>query len=445
MVSKRALGVLSLLVVSGCYQPSFRDCMVRCGSDQQCPSGLTCSQGYCSGSAICAMPKGDGSAMPKGDGSAMPRGDGSATPKGDGLGLDGARESHESSDAPDGTSDVLPDSRKGDGGSPDERTDSGDMRADSNDSSDGSPDAVAGQDAQVAGTSPPFSSRVNGVAQLATALGQSDYDTVATAASRSEAESAGYVWYYTEGWVFTGRAPETIPLQHYYLASRNDNFTTASAEGIADAIALGYTLLRTEGYIYAVPEPGTVPLNLYWGDALGDNLTTANPAAQKLATQRGYTFVRTEGYVFANVPYVPNWWYWSDVLGDNVSTAAGGDLSMELELGGWTFIAMDAAYLIYNVPGTTSAETYFSSALADYYTVVRPADKLAALQAGYVLVQTEGYVFDAPYSSSDVVPLTTYWSSIRQDNFTTYVGGSAALSSDEYIALDVQGYGLSIQ
>src|ERR1022692_4913122 len=182
MVSKRALGVLSLLVVSGCYQPSFRDCMVRCGSDQQCPSGLTCSQGYCSGSAICAMPKGDGSAMPKGDG----------------LGLDGARESHESSDAPDGTSDVLPDSRKGDGGSPDERTDSGDMRADSNDSSDGSPDAVAGQDAQVAGTSPPFSSRVNGVAQLATALGQSDYDTVATAASRSEAESAGYVWYYTE-------------------------------------------------------------------------------------------------------------------------------------------------------------------------------------------------------------------------------------------------------
>jgi len=145
--------------------------------------------------------------------------------------------------------------------------------------------------------------------------------------------------------------------------------------------------------------------------------------------------------VFADTPYVLGWWYWNPALGDNVSTSGAGTLSQQLPGLGWQFIGTDAAYLVNQLPGTTSAVTYFSSARGDYDTAVLAVDKNAATGAGYSAVATEGYLFNANYSATDAVPFTLYWSDARQDNFLTYAGGSAATSSG-YLTVDTQGYGL---
>jgi hypothetical protein len=109
---------------------------------------------------------------------------------------------------------------------------------------------------------------------------------------------------------------------------------------------------------------------------------------------------------------------------------------------GWTATGADAAYLVNQLPGTVPAKTYYSSARGDYDTAALSADQNQALAAGYVLQQTEGYLFTAQYSSQDVVPMTLFWHSGRADNFTTYTGVQGALASG-YAQVDVQGYGLA--
>jgi hypothetical protein len=288
-----------------------------------------------------------------------------------------------------------------------------------------------------------YGARAKGVSMLATAYNGTrfDHDTLALA-NRGDADSAGYSWLYSEGWVYTSQAPQTVPLQHYWNGARQDNLLVSTTDGINSAIQAGYTFIRTEGYVYPTQQPGTVPLNLYWSGTRHDNLTSANATAQSAAVAAGYTFIRVEGYVFANTPYVLGWWYWQAGLQDNVSTAAEGPLATSFDPIASTFMGADAGYLVNNVPGTTSAETYFSAARGDYDTAVLAVDKNAAIQAGYTDVQTEGYLFGTQYNTGDLVPFGLYWSGSRQDNFTTYAGGSAAVDAG-YAVIDTQGYGLA--
>ena len=253
-----------------------------------------------------------------------------------------------------------------------------------------------------------YGTRVDGVAMLATAWSDArrEHATVATTPGRGAVDGSGYTWVYQEGWVFAHQAPQTVPLQLYWHVGHHDNFTTATTDGINAAIAAGYIFVRTEGYVYPTPQPGTVALNLYWSAARQDNLTTANPTAQAAALATGYNFVRTEGYVFSDTPYVLGWRYWNSALGDNVSPAGAGALSHHLPGDGWAFIGTDAAYMVNNLPGTTSADTYFSTVRGDYDTAVRAVDKSAAVSAGYTFVGTEGYLFNDSYSTADLAPFT---------------------------------------
>jgi hypothetical protein len=386
------------LAAVGCYRPSFTDCQIACNPTGQCPPGLMCMGGYCTASAKC------GTAIDADAAALAPGPDGGDDVKADVVA--------------DGSDAVAPDAAGPDTDKPDAN----------------GPDADA---------STPYLVPVKGVAKLTTAYMPFDHDTVAAEISRAEAAASGYQFLYPEGWIFTSQAPQTVPLQHYYSASRGDNLTVASAAGIQSAVDAFYTLVRTEGYVYATQQPGTVALNLYYSPDHFDNLTTANPTAQTFASHGGYVFLRTEGYVFAGSPYAVGWWFASSALSDNVSTAANGSLATQLgSTFSWTFRGVDAAYLVNGLPGTTSAITYFNPARGDYRTVVLALDKMAALDMGYVPVQTEGYLFDSQYNTDDLVPFTLYWNVNTQHSFTTYVGGPYALGA-QYSTLSVQGYGLT--
>ncbi len=42
-----ATSVILGVALTGCYQPSVRDCQLQCGVDGVCPAGLVCVHGFC--------------------------------------------------------------------------------------------------------------------------------------------------------------------------------------------------------------------------------------------------------------------------------------------------------------------------------------------------------------------------------------------------------------
>jgi hypothetical protein len=65
MHARHILSTLALVIVGtlpACYEPTFRNCIIACGPKDECPSGLSCSAGFCTSGPQC---KTDGS--PAGD------------------------------------------------------------------------------------------------------------------------------------------------------------------------------------------------------------------------------------------------------------------------------------------------------------------------------------------------------------------------------------------
>jgi hypothetical protein len=131
-------------------------------------------------------------------------------------------------------------------------------------------------------------------------------------------------------------AQGTVPLYTWYSAARGDFFTTSSPEWRAEIGTVrpgsgNYRLLRIEGYVFD-PEgtrpPGTVPLYHWWSASRQDNFLTTNPAwsgriGDVRAGAGNYRLFRIEGYVFDR-PYantVPLYSLWNATLGDNRATA----------------------------------------------------------------------------------------------------------------------------
>ncbi len=122
-----------------------------------------------------------------------------------------------------------------------------------------------------------------------------------------------------EGLVFDPAAPqppETVPLYHWWSASRQDNFLTADvawAGRVGDTRAGegDYRLFRIEGYVFRRAVAGTLPLYGLWNGTRTDNHTTADPVLGgsipgSVSTPQGtYLRQRVEGHIVAGSTPTP--------------------------------------------------------------------------------------------------------------------------------------------
>jgi hypothetical protein len=47
MTTMRIVAVLAVMALGACYSPSVSDCGIVCTGDGQCPSPMTCLEGFC--------------------------------------------------------------------------------------------------------------------------------------------------------------------------------------------------------------------------------------------------------------------------------------------------------------------------------------------------------------------------------------------------------------
>jgi hypothetical protein len=308
-----------------------------------------------------------------------------------------------------------------------------------------------------------YGARYGGIRQLATAWSASrtDYSTVAPV-DRPTMDSNGYKWLYSDGWIFDKQAPQTVPLQLYWNASRNDYLTAATPEAINYAISVGYTFVRTEGYIYQAPLPeGTIyrALDLYWSPANQDYLTTANDEAEQAAMAAGYAFVQTQGYILDNLnAHFDQTWRLTNSSGSDTASidlrTDSRSLGMQLLTSGWSIVGPDAGVLREPLPGTSIALTYWNQSIGDYVMLANAQDQARFAANGYVntggggayYLDPVGYLFDQQYdasATSGVVPFWLYSARFTPtNNFTAATGGF--LSQPYYYPpAGVQGFGLA--
>lgn len=135
-----------------------------------------------------------------------------------------------------------------------------------------------------------------------------DNFSAASAVSKNNAvNNGGYRFVRVDGYVLTKSTSiegEATPLYLYYSNSRKDNFTTASAEGIRAAEAAGYRRAGIEGYVLKSVKRRYrqlyKPLWLYYHPTRKDNFVTATRRGMEVAEAEGYRKVRIEGYVRIN-------------------------------------------------------------------------------------------------------------------------------------------------
>ncbi|WP_283135801.1 hypothetical protein [Rhizohabitans arisaemae] len=129
-------------------------------------------------------------------------------------------------------------------------------------------------------------------------------------------------------------ADATVPLKLYRSMANDENLTTSAQ------YLVNHRYIRTEGQVRSAQVLGTVALKTYRHPGRGDTVTTTGAAPV------GYTYSRTEGYVY--------------------SAARGGTLSLRL----------------------------FRSRLGtEHFTAANQQSVDEALQAGYIQVRVEGYVY----------------------------------------------------
>ncbi|MAO55918.1 MAG: hypothetical protein CMM61_09480 [Rhodospirillaceae bacterium] len=85
----------------------------------------------------------------------------------------------------------------------------------------------------------------------------------------------GYAMETAQGYVWTGRAPDTAPLYQYVNTATGDHFWTPDFRELGWG-AEGYDYTGVAGYLYAEQRPGTVALHRYVNSAKGDHVLTAD-------------------------------------------------------------------------------------------------------------------------------------------------------------------------
>jgi len=113
-------------------------------------------------------------------------------------------------------------------------------------------------------------------------------------------------------------------------------------------------------------------------------------------------------------------------------------VAQKLEDDGYKYGLTDASFVRYAVPGTTPVETYYNPVTLAYLTAARPEDKASALDHGFEWVNVEGFLFDAPYAPTDVLPFSLF--RFGDDYLTTAVAIENVLGFGFHL-VRLQGYG----
>ena len=260
-----------------------------------------------------------------------------------------------------------------------------------------------------------------------------------------------YSYFRMEGLVYAlddSRPSSTIPLHSWWSPTRKDNFLTSnpSWSGEAgDSKIPDYKFVRTEGYIHSpdLPQPQeTVPLYSWWNPEREDNYITSDPAWNPNIIEEdqknGYRFVRLEGYL-NNLPVFN---YDKDIPDEGLAI--------------W-HVLLDRKKIPRVIPGVNLSippnkielTSWYSLARGDNYTTTKPEWNWKTNESkhpDYELVRTFAYI-DAISTGDDTVPLYSWWSPSREDNFITtnpnWHGERGDVKHPDYQFVRKEGYIIS--
>ncbi|MEO1448462.1 MAG: T9SS type A sorting domain-containing protein, partial [Bacteroidota bacterium] len=271
---------------------------------------------------------------------------------------------------------------------------------------------------------------------------EDNFSTTASAWAgyKDDAKAPDYQYDRMEGFAFHPSDPlpadvspdDVVPLYAWWSPSRGDNFMTtdpAWAGMAGDTKDPDYTFVRIEGFVYksdVSPEdrPGTIPLYSWWNAARADNFITSNPAWAGAPgdTVEGYTFNRLEGYVSA----APFHNYDTDAW----NTDANG--LPDEGIGLWHVFRDPLSRRLRKIPsiatptvgaGKLPLNAWYSPLRQEHITTTQENWQWYTALAnsnGYRLSSIDGYLTppDAQPGPTEV-PLYSWYSAIREDNFTT--------------------------
>lgn len=268
-----------------------------------------------------------------------------------------------------------------------------------------------------------------------------------------------YVNYRTEGFAFFPLNPPpsgTIPLYSWWSPSRGDNFITSNPEwsgSAGDVMPPDYRFVRREGYIYSpdLPQPSnTVALYSWWSASRGDNFITSNPEwdPDKAGNTRSpdYKFFRHEGYV-NNAPVFN---YDGDPLGQGYQTLPDEGLAIWHVLIDFENTApREIPAQDFPIPtDKVELSTWWSKERGDHFTTTKKNwswKTNGKKNPDYAFLRVEAYI-DPPsqLTPPNKVPLYSWWSPSRGDNFITtnpeWAGERGDRKPPDYQFVGLEGY-----
>jgi hypothetical protein len=169
-----------------------------------------------------------------------------------------------------------------------------------------------------------------------------------------------------------------------------------------------------------------VPLWNFWNPERGDNFLTSQPHWVSRSALEGYTRFRLEGYIYAEAgeDRVALNSFWNPRTLDNLATTAIGGSELYSFDENWGQYRTEG-FLLPEIERVTSLYTWYSSARQDHFTTTDPAwagvvgDRRVSGDE-YELMRIEGRVFspDAPQPKG-TRPLWSFWHPERGDSFLT--------------------------
>lgn len=118
---------------------------------------------------------------------------------------------------------------------------------------------------------------------------------------------------------------------------------------------------------------------------------------------------------------------------DNFSTAT--DAGRSSARSPYVYAGVEGCVFLRSQTGTVPLSLYYSSQRQDNYTTGTSQGASDAVAAGYSFVRREGYIF--PTQRTNTVPLRTYYSDQRADHFTTARTSAAPVG---YRFVRIEGY-----
>lgn len=140
------------------------------------------------------------------------------------------------------------------------------------------------------------------------------------------------------------------------------------------------------------------PLNTWWNAQRLDNVTTGDLRQEEMAAAAGYGYVRREGWLLQSPPSPGTArleLFWNQARQDNASFATAAGIASAYSAG---YVHIDTGGYVYTsqVPGTIPLYQFWSAARQDNVLAATPRTIDAARSAGYVLIRIEGYVIEKP-------------------------------------------------